>query len=467
MRQYIHRRIQVVSRGDDASYFWIRIELSTDTWAYLAICYFSPRGSRYATQSEKQQPRGDSPYTRLSEDIIQYSSLGEVFLMGDFNGRTQSRQCDTYDMEQPDIMRVLDPMEIQTYRQSADDGPDSTGYGAHLLELGSRHHLVIYNGMRQWPRSGGLTCFPHGGGESTVDYLMGSLSGMQMIDSFDLGQRPIGADHTFLTFSLHTTLHRTPPTTPHSHTVIAFTHELSHIYAQHLHERLLLLDPHEPLDSLTAQLTSILHESATLSFPHHTHTYPPRTGTMPQNGWYDEECREGRRQIRALEAHGEITHRQSQRRMQSLTRRKKREWEETQYWEIYHLLMSRDSKEAWRRIRERRQSTPIHDPVIWRDYAESLYHVPHQPVIPTPQSPRPTDPVFFTTSMVKGAISRLQHGRVHDQFDLQAEHTIYGRDTLASLLAHLFNRATAEGFSDSWIENTIIPIHKSRDASVS
>ncbi|MCO5570416.1 hypothetical protein L7F22_024137 [Adiantum nelumboides] len=181
----------------------------------MAICYFSPRGSRYATQSTRQQPRDDSPYTRLSENILRYSSLGEIFLMGDFNGRTQSRQCDTYDMEHPDIMRVVDPDEIRTHRQSADEGPDYTGYGAHLLEMGSRHHLVIYNGMTQWPDSGGLTCFPHGGGESTVDYLMGSISGISWIDTFSTGRRPLGADHTFLTFSFHTSSVITTHTSPY------------------------------------------------------------------------------------------------------------------------------------------------------------------------------------------------------------------------------------------------------------
>ena len=30
--------------------------------------------------------------------IMQYSSLGKVFLMGDFNAKMQNRQCDTYDL---------------------------------------------------------------------------------------------------------------------------------------------------------------------------------------------------------------------------------------------------------------------------------------------------------------------------------------------------------------------------------
>ncbi|MCO5611537.1 hypothetical protein L7F22_065790 [Adiantum nelumboides] len=52
--------------------------------------------------------------------------------------------------------------------------------------------------------------------------------------------------------------------------------------------------------------------------------------------------------------------------------------------------------------------------------------------------------------MVSRAISRLQHGRARDHVGLQAEHLIYGRETLAPLIAHLFNRALAEGFPEIW-----------------
>ncbi len=281
-RRSISSHIQIVSRDEEARFIWVRLEIDRAHWVYIAICYFPPRGSSYAS-IDGQARVGDSPYTSLSDDILRYSALGEVFLMGDFNGRTQTRQCELYDMDHPEIMSSLDPEEMEISRLSADTGQDTTGYGSHLLELGSRHHLVIYNGMRRWPDSSGLTCFPHGGGESTVDYILGSLSGAQLLRSFSIGRRPIGADHTFLTFTLTSHLSHTPTPTTQSHTTIHFTHELSHVYAHHLHTHLLSLDPQAPLDSLTSDLTSIIHTSAILSFPHHTRTHAPRTGSMPRN----------------------------------------------------------------------------------------------------------------------------------------------------------------------------------------
>ncbi|MCO5586296.1 hypothetical protein L7F22_040235 [Adiantum nelumboides] len=143
-RHDLHRRIQVMSRDEEACYMWVRLDLTHERGLYVAICYFSPHGSRYAIHD---------PYSRLSEDISHYKSLGEVLFMGDFNGRTQSRQCEIYDMEQPEIMTTLDAEDMGVSKVSADEGQDNTGYDRHLLELGSRHHLVIYNGMARWPDS--------------------------------------------------------------------------------------------------------------------------------------------------------------------------------------------------------------------------------------------------------------------------------------------------------------------------
>ncbi|MCO5554194.1 hypothetical protein L7F22_007721 [Adiantum nelumboides] len=216
------------------------------------------------------------PYSQSSEDISHYTSLGEVLLMGDFNGRTHSRQCEIYDMEQPEIMRALDAEDIGVSRLSADGGQDNTGYGRHLLELGRRHHLVIYNGMARWPDSGGFTCFPHSGRESTMDYLMGSTQTAELIHSFSIARTPIGADHTYLTFSLLATHLVDPlPSPTHTYTTISFTDELTPVYIHHLHEHLIHLDPTAPLDTLNTDITSILHESATQSFPHRIHTHPP------------------------------------------------------------------------------------------------------------------------------------------------------------------------------------------------
>lgn len=54
--------------------------------------------------------------------------MGEVLLMGDFNARTQSRQCEMYDMEDPDMMLAMDIEDTGATRLSANTSPDSTRY---------------------------------------------------------------------------------------------------------------------------------------------------------------------------------------------------------------------------------------------------------------------------------------------------------------------------------------------------
>ena len=466
-RKELQHRIEVLSIDLEARFMWIKFLLAKEQTIFIAICYFPPKGSRYNVVGEigdESMSHGFSPYEPLSDDIIRYSSQGEVFLVGDFNARTQSRQCTIFKMDENRGMTSVDPSEIGITRISKDQGADATNFGNHLLELGSRHQLVIYNGLQRWPGSEELTCFPHGGGESTVDYLMGRPEATHMINSFRVGPCPIGADHSFLHFEMHSDAPKAANTgSLDYHTTIHFTHELSDIYSRHVQARLPTLDSSMSLQTLTTQLTDILHSAAINSFPHTRHCSKVRLGSMPQNRWYDEECRDLYRHLKISQLNGTISSVEARKRMRKMTRCKKRAWEESQYWELYHMLMSCDSATAWRRLREPKSRTPIEEPNTWHTYAEKLYQVPNQPPIQTPSGPRPRIGTFFTTSMVIKAIKKLHHRKSMDHTGLQAEHLIYARECLAPFLTLLFNRAIAEGFPPQWTMNTVSPIHKGGD----
>ena len=94
----------------------------------------------------------------------------------------------------------IDPLDIGTTCRTKDQGADSTSFGHHLLELDSRHWMVTYNSLDKWSGSEELTCFPHRGGESTIDYLIGRPEAIHMINFFRMAPCPIGVDHTFLYF---------------------------------------------------------------------------------------------------------------------------------------------------------------------------------------------------------------------------------------------------------------------------
>ena len=85
---------------------WIRLGLSGDRTIYIALCYFAPSGSIFASIDQESSSTETSPYACLSEEIMEYSTLGEVFLMGDFNARTRSEQCEAYDYEDPEALQT-------------------------------------------------------------------------------------------------------------------------------------------------------------------------------------------------------------------------------------------------------------------------------------------------------------------------------------------------------------------------
>ena len=64
----------------------------------------------------------------------------------------------------------VDPLAIGITYRSKDQGANATSFGHHLLEVGSQHQMIIYNGLAKWSGSEELTCFPHGGGESTTTF---------------------------------------------------------------------------------------------------------------------------------------------------------------------------------------------------------------------------------------------------------------------------------------------------------
>ena len=118
---------------------WVKVLTSKDHAIFVAICYFPSKGSRYNMVGDTSLvyegvQHGPSPYKPLLDDIIQYSSQGEVFLIGDFNARTQSRQCTIFQILE---MVNVDPLAIGITRRSKDQGAIATSFGHHLLELGS------------------------------------------------------------------------------------------------------------------------------------------------------------------------------------------------------------------------------------------------------------------------------------------------------------------------------------------
>ena len=103
--------IHVALKDNQARYMWVRITSETGKPLYIAICYFPPSTSDYAP------PKGHSPFTILNEDIWEFSRIGDVMLVGDFNARTGTGQSTFFDNSK-EMLREVDPKDLELTRSS-------------------------------------------------------------------------------------------------------------------------------------------------------------------------------------------------------------------------------------------------------------------------------------------------------------------------------------------------------------
>ena len=139
---------------------------------------------------------------------------------------------------------------------------------------------------------------------------MTSPSFISSIQDLSVAPRPPGVtvDHALLSFSVsfQYSTSETPRRT--ACTRYIFTSETDSVYVEEIYSRMWAAEPVYTVEEITTQLTEILHGAAAEAYPHTQLDQRRRSGSMPQNSWYDEECREMRAQIQRELALGVITY---------------------------------------------------------------------------------------------------------------------------------------------------------------
>jgi hypothetical protein len=84
-----------VAANEFARFMWIWVQgvAPLSTGIYIAFCYLPPTFSSYAIRNGLD---GD-PFIDLYTSITQYSMVGEVILVGDFNSCTKALQIPLHD----------------------------------------------------------------------------------------------------------------------------------------------------------------------------------------------------------------------------------------------------------------------------------------------------------------------------------------------------------------------------------
>ena len=81
-------------------------------------------------------------------------------------------------------------------------------------------------------------------------------------------------------------------------------------------------DPWKPIEELTKDLSNSVHVAAKASFPYNEPNRTRKVGNVPQNSWYDEECKEKRDQMQIEVARETTTLKNSRSILRSLVKKK-------------------------------------------------------------------------------------------------------------------------------------------------
>lgn len=151
---------QLVRDSPEFGMAWVRIRAGQGQWLYLGVCYLPPKGSTY--YGKEGGPKGELSMDRhwwmLGEGVREFSQLGQVLLVGDFNARIGGRPGDG----------GLGPGAVGE-RRSLDEVWDAS-VGGRLLQLCEEHKLVVLNGRMPGDSKGMFTFQGGRRGRSVIDY---------------------------------------------------------------------------------------------------------------------------------------------------------------------------------------------------------------------------------------------------------------------------------------------------------
>ena len=275
------------------------------------------------------------------------------------------------------MLREVDTKDLDLTWHSLDK--ECTGYGKYLIDMGTMHGLAILNGLQRFPSSNGFTCFfPHRHEANIVDDILAQPSFLPSIKDLSTSPRPIGiaVDHAFLTLTISFQFNTAQKMQLPKHIRYTFTPDSNPVYKDGLYRHLADKNPESPLKELTKVLTKAIHEAALEAYPHYKPHHKCSSGSMPQNNWYDKECRQMRISLQKEVLSGAITQKQAKKMYSKIVRRKKRNHLAQLEKKLYHLFLSQDSAEAWKFFQEHTPPPAITSIEVWGDYAKTLYTVP-------------------------------------------------------------------------------------------
>eukprot|EP00249_Psilotum_nudum_P025149 c29391_g1_i1 orf=1144-4386(+) len=451
--------ISIAKESHRKFYLWLQIKWGT-TCLYVATCYFPPQKSTTYTNGEEEEP-----FTHLEEDIIFYQKLGKVVLVGDFNARVGAEQATVLqEGSGPECFDLTHKREGLYERSSEDAHGGITHFGEGLVHMASRTGLVICNGMGTWPNSGQYTCHTNKG-HSVVDYVLIEAAHLEILQEFWVGDLQPESDHTPIMFSLSLQdLIKYKKTIDDQHKRNRqFTLKLDkkEAFQDSMAKALKNWHPFGSVKRDFDWLKTVLNQVMGECFPSKKHP-PKKFGNLPMNKWFDQECKEARRELK--KRLGSLEEKECRVKFRSLVRKKKRQFIWQQQNQLSSLLV-KDPRSFWKMLKPVKTQTMGNiSETRWQTYLQQLYHKGEAPSWCIKRLSKKQE--FFTQDKIKLGVRKLAGGKAPDGLGWMAECFKWAGDSILACLQNLFNLVLIEGFPEDWCQNIIVPIYKAGDPDV-
>ncbi|KAL3686392.1 hypothetical protein R1sor_008966 [Riccia sorocarpa] len=337
----------------------------------------------------------------ISKLVSSLCHKGDVWIAGDFNGRSGTFQSSTLIEEGSLNWRECE--EAEWVRASEDEGRNglSDSFENFVLACG----LTILNETCKFPDTQAFT-FTSEAGSSVIDYVLASRSARERVIDFSFSPFYPESDHRAICFVLEWAGARLKKQHGQRGRGIYLDQSKRGAYERHL--RSCLRD-----DILPCDMSHVIIRSARVVFSQRRPT---------SKHWFDEECRHERTRVMGLPI------------------------EERQ--EAFRLF--------WRRLQPPSVVPELPEFELMQ-YVAQLYHFPDAKPMPTAAYPL----CIFSENEVKQELSHLKLGKAADLMGITAELVCWGGDTLSLVVTRLINRACAEGIPEEWTWRKVVPLHKS------
>ena len=193
IRSNVKHRVKIVKKSDDG-FLLIKVDksvLKCNEDVYLCQVYFPDQNSKARKNDDVDH------FDILEQLVIEYKTLGKMFIFGDFNCRCGNDSADILEFDRY-LDEEDDSLSVDAFlRSSADHVIDPRG--RRLIQFCQMSGLCLANGRLE---RGDFT-YASFQGQSVVDYLLLSFDDREHVRNFTVSPFNEFSDHASLCFNLH------------------------------------------------------------------------------------------------------------------------------------------------------------------------------------------------------------------------------------------------------------------------